>query len=234
MATWNTAIGFLDGTLNKSYDMDGYYGKQCWDYGDYFWLNQVHKDLSTGGTGEARGCWTVDLARRHNAGTQFELITDRTKLQRGDWVILNTGKYGHVGCVYSVITTGQTVCLQSQNQGTIRTKVTRINISLNTFLGAFRYKEWNVSPQQFLPEKGYWKEGDRDPRIDKLCRFYADNFYGYFCRSKAESHKLLDGNYFGPNCRKWTVQFQKRTGIKADGCVGPLTYDKLKRFGFAG
>lgn len=232
MATFNTAQGLLDETINKSYDMDGMYGKQCWDYGDFFWLKQVSRELSTGGTGQARGCWTKLAARRANAGSDFDLITNKNDLQVGDWVIFNCGTYGHVGVVYSILDKGRKVVLQSQNQGIIRNKVTRVNMSLDTFLGAFRYKGWYNKRVDFLPERGYWKRGDNDPRVGRLCNFFAENFYGYYCRNKQEAHRLLDGNYFGPNCEKWVKEFQKRTNLKSDGCVGPITYDKLKQFGF--
>lgn len=90
------------------------------------------------------------------------------------------------------------------------------------------------TPTGFLPAKGYWKNGDNDARIAKLCRFYADNFYGYYCKTRRAAHYLLDGPVFGPNCEKWTKSFQRRTGLVADGMVGPKTYAKLKQYGFKG
>lgn len=106
----------------------------------------------------------------------------------------------------------------------------------------FGWGEWcngyqiikNVQPTGFLPAKGYWCKGDKDPRIGKLCQFYAENFYAYFCKTKAQAHAKLDGNYFGNNCYKWTVEFQKRTKLYPDGCVGKLTYNMLKKYGFKG
>lgn len=86
----------------------------------------------------------------------------------------------------------------------------------------------------FLPAKGYWKVGDCDPRIGKLCNFYAENFYGYYCRNKAQAHAKLDGNYFGSNCEKWTKEFQRRVNLYPDGMVGPITYKKLQEYGFKG
>ena len=90
------------------------------------------------------------------------------------------------------------------------------------------------APTGFLPAKGYWKKGDKDARIAKLCNFYADNFYGYYCKTRKAAHYLLDGPVFGPNCEKWTKSFQRRTGLVADGMVGPKTYAKLKQYGFKG
>jgi hypothetical protein len=87
----------------------------------------------------------------------------------------------------------------------------------------------------FLPAKGYWCKGDKDPRIGKLCNFYAENFYAYFFpKTKAAAHKKLDGNLFGQNCYNWTVEFQKRTNLYADGMVGPKTYAMLQKYGFKG
>ena len=145
MARWKSAKQFIDSTIGKKYDMDGAYGAQCWDYGDYFWLTQVNRALSTGGTGCARGCWTVASARKANAGKEFELVTDPYKLKYGDWVILNCGAYGHVGIVVAINKGKGTVTLQSQNQGIIRTKVTQVTFKMNSFLGAFRYKAFWTS-----------------------------------------------------------------------------------------
>lgn len=142
MAKWISAKQFIDQTKGKKYDMDGAYGAQCWDYADYFWLQQVGRQLSTGGTGCARGCWSVASARNANAGKEFELITAKNKIKYGDWVVLNDGQYGHIGMVTAMNFSKGTVELQSQNQGVIRTKVTRVTFRLSGFLGAFRYKDF--------------------------------------------------------------------------------------------
>ena len=142
MAKWSNAASFMNATLGKRYDMDGAFGPQCWDYMDYFWLYQVGRALSTGGTNMARGCWNNTNARTANAGSQFELITNKNSLAVGDIVVLNVGPYGHIGIVAAIPKKGVTVTVQSQNQGAILTKVTKANYSLGSFLGAFRYKAW--------------------------------------------------------------------------------------------
>lgn len=230
MAKWNTAAGFMGATINKSYDMDAMYGKTCWDYADYYWLNQVGRALDTGGTGQARGCWTVAAARKRNAGTNFDLITNKNDLREGDWIITNGGKYGHVGIVKEIVKKGVTVKLQGQNQGTFKTKVTVINFGLGDFLGAFRFKGWQQSEKSFLPSKGYWGKGDCDERIGELAEFMRKTFPAY-------TNAAALGNYYGPNIMSAIKEFQKRVGMKSkdcDGNTGPLTYDKLKQFGFKG
>lgn len=227
MAKWNTPQGFLEATLGKSYDMDGVYGKQCWDYMDFFWLKQVGRTLVTkpGGNGTARDCWTV--SRKVNAGSEFSLVTSKSQLKVGDVVVFNGGKFGHIGMVYAVKTAGVTVVIQGQNQGTIKSKVTRVTLNLGDFLGAFRFKAWHTKKQSFLPARGYWKRGDNDERIGQVAKFMRNTFPAY-------TPAAALGNYFGKYLEASIKQFQKNTKLKADGCIGPKTYDKLKAFGFKG
>lgn len=79
--------------------------------------------------------------------------------------------------------------------------------------------------QGFLPAKGYWCEGDNDPRIGDLAEFMRRTFPAY------TSVKAL-GNYYGKYIKSSITEFQKRTGLYPDGCTGPRTYDMLKKYGF--
>ena len=178
MAKWNTPTAFLNNTLGGAYDMDKYpKGQpfQCWDYADYFWVNQVGRMLVTKtGGGSVRDCWNV--SRKVNAGKEFDLITNKKDLKVGDWVVFNGGTDGHIGIVKSITKAGVTVMLQGENQGS--TKVTVISRSLSDFLGAFRYKEWHKTApkpakktnEQIAKEviKGLWGNGaDRKKRLEK-------------------------------------------------------------------
>lgn len=146
MAKWETAKQFIEATYHKSYDMDNYpkeHKWQCWDYADFFWVKQVGRSFITkpGGNGCARDCWTV--SKKTNAGKEFDLITDKKQLKIGDWVILNSGKYGHVAMVQEIGTKGVRLKLQGQNQGKILKWVNRVWFNIDkSFLGAFRYKKW--------------------------------------------------------------------------------------------
>ena len=82
-----------------------------------------------------------------------------------------------------------------------------------------------ANKDSFLPAKGYWKEGDKDERISVLASFMYNNFPAY------TSKKAL-GSYFGYYLNKSIIEFQKRTGLYPDGCVGKNTYNKLKEYGF--
>lgn len=171
---WATANDFLKQTINKCYDMDHYPKNQpyqCWDYGDYYWVNQVGRALITkaGGNGCARDCWTI--SRNVNAGNDFTLVYDKYDLRVGDWVIFGGGNYGHIGIVKSVVKAGSLIELQGENQGSIKVNIVRR--SLNDFLGAFRYKGWhNAIPKKSNEEiakeviAGKWGNGeDRKNRL---------------------------------------------------------------------
>ena len=77
----------------------------------------------------------------------------------------------------------------------------------------------------FLPTRGYFKKGDTDPKIGKIASFMRNTFPNY-------TDKKALGNYFGNYLVKSIKEFQKRTGLKADGCIGPLTLKKLQTYGF--
>lgn len=141
----NNWSSFRNAVIGKAYDIDGYYGAQCWDGAALFWLNAVGRSFSTGGTGAARGGW--EAARSVNAGSEFDLITDRNQIQPGDWLVFGGTKWGHVGMAVSG-NLGNYVRLLGENQGGDGNGApfNEINMSLNNFLGAFRLKRWHNSP----------------------------------------------------------------------------------------
>ena len=124
------------------------------------------------------------------------------------------GKYGHV--VWS--------------DGTLR--ISEYNYYSN---GTYSERNVNASNYQwfiikagasgFLPARGYWKLGDKDARIGQLATFMRNTFPSYTSAAAL-------GNYFGPNLQRAIKEFQRRCGLTSDGCVGPITYNKLKSFGF--
>lgn len=142
-APTETYTQFKDYTLGKCFNTDGYYGSQCWDLGDLFWQNYAGRNLSTCGTGGAKGAWNC---KEYNAGDQFELINDKTQLRAGDWIIFNGGQWGHVGMALGGYNNGY-ISLLGQNQGGSYcdgggSATNIINISLKDFAGAFRPKTY--------------------------------------------------------------------------------------------
>ena len=153
---------FKNATLGNGYDIDGYYGYQCWDYGALLWGNigryghqgtpYNYPYLSTGGTGYAYGIW---LARTGNATDQFELIFNLSDVKKGDLVILDKGRFvgdtsGHDAYADEDYNGTNTLRLLGQNQenpsATVGHVVTLDNMDVSKFLGAFRFKQWIAPP----------------------------------------------------------------------------------------
>lgn len=86
---------------------------------------------------------------------------------------------------------------------------------------------YNAPTSDFLPAKGWWGSGDNDARVGRLASFMRKTFPAY-------TPAAALGNYFGPNLKKAITEFQRRTGLQADGNVGPITFNKLKSYGFGG
>nr|DAV05163.1 MAG TPA: peptidoglycan hydrolase [Caudoviricetes sp.] len=143
---WKNPEEFRNATLGKRIDVDNFPKEQpyqCWDLPAFFWSRVVGRFLATKqGGGGAKDCW--NYSRIYNAGSEFELITDRNALRVGDWLIDNGGEWGHVGMVTAIVAQGQVVRLLGQNQP--YGYVNEINFSLRNFAGAFRLKAWNNSP----------------------------------------------------------------------------------------
>lgn len=82
-----------------------------------------------------------------------------------------------------------------------------------------------ATAKSFLPSRGYFKKGDVSPNIGKIAKFMRKTFPSY------TSEKAI-GNTYGVNLIAAVTEFQKRTGLKADGNIGPLTLAQLKKYGF--
>ena len=207
-APTETYTQFKDYTIGKCWDTDDFpYGAkaQCWDLGDLFWQNYAGRNLSTCGTGGAKGAWNC---KEQNAGDEFDLIYDKTKLQAGDWVIFNNGQYGHVGMALGGYNNGY-IALLGQNQGGYTCAeggqaTNIINISLKDFAGAFRPKTYEKPEPEPEPEPtptpipttgcDYWnvEEGDTMSKIMLECENtvvygeamnrYADTWYSMYVK----------------------------------------------------
>lgn len=146
-APTETPQAFEDYVYGGCWNTDGYYGGQCWDLADLFWQNYAGRNFSTCGTGAAKGSWNC---KEYNAGDEFDLIYEATALQAGDWVIFSSGQYGHVGMALGGYNNGY-VSLLGQNQGGAAcegggSSANIINISLGSFVGAFRPKSY-IKPE---------------------------------------------------------------------------------------
>ena len=155
---------YKNAVLGQCIDVDGWYGAQCFDLASDFWSNYAGRWLKSCGTGAAKGtiqdgCW------QQNAGDDFEMIWDATKIQAGDWVVFTNGQYGHIGMALGGNNRGY-VALLGQNQGGKSCEgggaaANIINISLKNFGGAFRPKDYIIpepepEPVPDVPDTGFF------------------------------------------------------------------------------
>jgi hypothetical protein len=137
---------FRAATLGKCYDIDGAFGAQCWDGAALLW-QQLGRSLLSG-DGSAKGCWL--LKKSDNAGKDFDVIADKTKIRRGDVVIFGTGigKYGHICFADADYDPKKsTLACYGENQGGTSGKGQASafcvkNYNAGWILGAFRLKKW--------------------------------------------------------------------------------------------
>lgn len=174
---------FQKAVLGKCIDLDNKYGAQCVDGFAYFHYVYTGRWLTTGGTGSAFGLWT---AREQNAGDKYDLITDATQIQSGDWIVTGSGKYGHVAMAVGGFHNGYVTVL-GENQGGKACEgggaaFNIVNLSMKEFLGAFRPKIYiKEEPKKTTLEvnnetckKVEVKAGNTLSEIMKRCRGKVD------------------------------------------------------------
>lgn len=98
-------------------------------------------------------------------------------------------------------------------------------VNPETFAYSEKSTSASISTNGFLPARGYIKLGDKSENISKLATFMRKTFPSY------TSSKAL-GNLYGPNLMASIKEFQRRTNLTPDGCVGKLTLAKLVEYGF--
>lgn len=130
--------------------------------------------------------------------------------------VKTTGKYGHV------VWSDGTLTISDYNYNSDG------NFKEHTVVASsYKWYVIKATSQGFLPNRGYWKKGDRDERIGQMDSWLRATFPRYV-------PPCALGNYFG-NCTEQAVrEFQRRTNLVPDGMVGRLTYAKMKQYGFKG
>lgn len=88
-----------------------------------------------------------------------------------------------------------------------------------------------VEDDNFFPSKGYFKKGDSGKNIERINDFYYNVFPSYEKTLKRDKEDVK-GGYFGENTEAWTKEFQRRTRLEQDGCIGPITLAMMKKYGF--
>ncbi|MCH5192184.1 MAG: hypothetical protein J1F23_08485 [Oscillospiraceae bacterium] len=102
------------------------------------------------------------------------------------------------------------------------------NVDMNYCYTDFSAKTQTTAKTEtdsFFPPRGYFKKGDSSANVGKIASFMRKTFPAY-------TDKKALGNYYGDYIIKSITEFQRRTGLEPDGCIGPLTLAMLERYGF--
>ena len=141
----SSPVAFRNATLGKCVYANNRYGAQCVSLSRSFWWSYANRDVSTCGTGMAKGMMNC---AEQNAGDDFEIYWADAKwnIQAGDWLIFDGGQYGHVGMALGPVSNGY-VALLGENQGGRACEgggaaTNIINISIKNLIGYYRPKAY--------------------------------------------------------------------------------------------
>lgn len=140
---------FRNDTIGKCVYANNKFGAQCVSLSRVFWWSYANRDVSTCGTGMAKGMMNC---AEQNAGNDFLIYwkNDANKIQAGDWLVFEGGQYGHIGMALGPVTNGY-VALLGENQGGRACEgggaaTNIINISIRNLIGFYRPKAY-VKPE---------------------------------------------------------------------------------------
>lgn len=140
---------FKNATLGRCIRAGNRFGSQCVSLARVYWWSYANRDVSTCGTGMAKGMMNC---AEQNAGNDFLIYwaDAKDKIQAGDWLVFNGGQYGHVGMALGPVRNGY-VTLLGENQGGgycegggAATNI--ININIKNLIGFYRPKAY-VKPE---------------------------------------------------------------------------------------
>ena len=158
----DTPEAFRNATIGKCIRAGNRFGSQCVSLSRVYWWSYADRDVSTCGTGMAKGmmnCW------QENAGDDFEVYwaDAKSEIQAGDWLVFTGGQYGHVGMALGSLHDGY-VTLLGENQSGIPCEgggsaTNIININIKNLIGFYRPKAYvkPVEPEPIAPNTGIVK-----------------------------------------------------------------------------
>lgn len=140
---------FKNDTFGKCIRANNKWGAQCVSLARVFWWSYANRDVSTCGTGMAKG---MMKCADQNAGNDFVIYwaDSKGKIQAGDWLVFDGGQYGHVGMALGPVIHGY-VALLGENQGGRACEgggaaTNIININVNNLIGFYRPKAY-IKPE---------------------------------------------------------------------------------------
>lgn len=144
----NTPEAFRDATLNRCIIAGNKYGAQCVSLSRVFWWSYANRDVSTCGTGMAKGMMNC---AEQNAGDDFLVFWGNNGIQDGDWIVSDGGQYGHICMALGPVVNGYVACL-GENQGGHKCEgyggsaTNIINYNVKNVIGYYRPKAY-IKPE---------------------------------------------------------------------------------------
>lgn len=145
----STPEAFKNATLGLCVRANNRFGSQCVSLARSYWWSYANRDVSTCGTGMAKGMMNC---ADQNAGNDFIVYwaDSKDKIQSGDWLVFDGGQYGHVGMALGPVVNGY-VALLGENQGGKACEgggaaTNIINISIKNLIGFYRPKAY-IKPE---------------------------------------------------------------------------------------
>lgn len=145
---------FKKSTLGRCIIANNAFGAQCVSLARAFWWSYAGFDVSTCGTGLAKGMMNCS---EDNARDKFKVIWDRNEIIEGTWLVLDGKTTGHICMALSKPVNGYVSCL-GENQGGVPCEygvggagTNIINISLKNFIGGYTPFTY-IPPEPIVPE----------------------------------------------------------------------------------
>lgn len=197
----STPEAFRDATLGHCIYANNRFGAQCVSLSRVYWWSYADRDVSTCGTGMAKG---MMKCADQNAGNDFVVYWADSKgqIQAGDWLVFDGGQYGHVGMALGPVTNGY-VALLGENQGGRACEkggaaTNIINISVKNLIGFYRPKSYikpepkpEPTPEPTPVETYTVKKGDTLGSIARKLGWYTGkNLFG----DNGYAQKLAEAN----------------------------------------
>lgn len=145
---------FKNSTLGRCIIANNYFGAQCVSLARAFWWNYAGFDVSTCGTGLAKGMMKCS---EENARDKFKVIWNTDEIQEGTWLVLDGTQTGHICMALSKVNHGYVSCL-GENQGGVPCEygvggagTNIINLSVKNFIGGYTPLDYIVPEPQPVP-----------------------------------------------------------------------------------
>lgn len=129
---------FKDSTLGRCIYANNFYGAQCVSLFRAFSWAYAGRDISTCGTGLAKGMMEC---YEENAGDDYIVVWNKDEIIEGTWTVFDGSSTGHVCMALSKPKNGYIECL-GENQGGRKcdkggSATNIINLSLKNFIGGY-------------------------------------------------------------------------------------------------